>query len=151
MLFRGECYDKALVKPVKHEERVGERGEEEGGGGWVEGVGAVDTKECWDTGGLDVEDPGVCDLTVDLHHHLKLLVLYNGVCNSRQSNKTEHRETIRAFTKQTHKYVTMGWMNQHSTLEKMTARWILIIKAHSTHTNPARPTEEYSFTHLIHA
>lgn len=42
----------------------------------VERSSFIDPQDRWDTGGLDMKDPGVHDLTVKLHHHLKLLVLF---------------------------------------------------------------------------
>lgn len=50
---------------------------------WVS-ISFIHPQDWWDTGGLDVKDPGVHDLTVDLHHHLKLLVLYQALCNEKQ-------------------------------------------------------------------
>lgn len=49
------------------------------GGALINGVRAVDAEQRWDARGPDVEDPGVCDLTVDLHHHFELFVLDDAV------------------------------------------------------------------------
>lgn len=40
----------------------------------------VDPEQRWDGGRPDVEDPGVCYFTVDLHHHLKLFASDDAVC-----------------------------------------------------------------------
>lgn len=44
-------------------------------------VRLIDPQDGWNTRWLDVEDPGVHDLTVDLHHHLKLFVFYDALCS----------------------------------------------------------------------
>lgn len=40
----------------------------------------VDSEQRWDGGRPDVEDPGVCYFTVNLHHHLELFVPDDAVC-----------------------------------------------------------------------
>lgn len=47
-------------------------------------VCVVDPEHRWDAGRPDVEDPGVRYFAVDLHHHLKLFVLYDAVCNGKK-------------------------------------------------------------------
>lgn len=42
-------------------------------------VRLIDPQYGRNTRRLDVEDPGVHDLTVDLHHHLKLFVFYDAL------------------------------------------------------------------------
>lgn len=49
----------------------------------IKRVCAVYPEQRWDSRRSDVEDPGVCDLTVNLHHHLELFVPYDAVCNGR--------------------------------------------------------------------
>lgn len=41
----------------------------------------IGPQDGWNSRGLDVEDPGVHDLTVDLHHHLKLFVFNDAFCS----------------------------------------------------------------------
>ena len=55
----------------------------------VEGVtvGLIGLQERWDTGGLDVQDAGVHHFTVNLHHHLKLLVINDTVCRERERER----------------------------------------------------------------
>lgn len=60
-------------------------------------VGLIGTQEWWDAGGLDVQDAGVHHFTVDLHHHLKLLVFNDTVCREgkrrRESEIHNERDT----------------------------------------------------------
>lgn len=48
----------------------------------------VDPEQRRDGGGPDVEDPGVCDLTVNLHHHLVVFVPYDALCRTKKKQKT---------------------------------------------------------------
>lgn len=52
-------------------------------------VRLIDTQDGRNTGRLDVQDSGVHDLTVDLHHHLKLFVFYDTfiIFHSRQDKR----------------------------------------------------------------
>lgn len=48
----------------------------------VEGV--VDPQHRRDGGGADVKDPGIGDLTVDLHHHLEVFASDDGICGAQK-------------------------------------------------------------------
>lgn len=50
----------------------------------VKRVCAVHPEQRRDARRPDVEDPGVCYFTVDLHHHLEILVPYDAVCNGKK-------------------------------------------------------------------
>lgn len=47
----------------------------------------VDPEKRRDGGGPDVENPGVCDLTVNLHHHFVVAVPYDALCWGRKQEK----------------------------------------------------------------
>lgn len=65
-----------------HQDADGGRGLAVRGGVLVEGV--VDPQHRRDAGGADVEDPGVGDLTVDLHHHLEVFSSDDGICGAQE-------------------------------------------------------------------
>lgn len=53
----------------------------------VERFCVVDSEQRWDGGRPDVENPGVCYFTVDLHHHLELFVPDDAVCKGSKENR----------------------------------------------------------------
>lgn len=60
----------------------------------------IGTQEWWDAGGLNVQDAGVHHFTVDLHHHLKLLVFNDAVYREgkrvRECEIHTRRETLQS-------------------------------------------------------
>lgn len=72
-----------LSRPHQHADR--RRGLVVSGRVLVKCVCVVDPQQRRDSGGPDVEDSRVRNFTVDLHHHLKVFVSYDAVCNHRKA------------------------------------------------------------------
>lgn len=89
MWFAGKLEKSAEEKRLRraHEHADRRRRLAIGRSALVKRVRLVDPQQRWDAGGPDVDDLGVGDLTVDLHHHLKLFVLDDAVCNGKKRNR----------------------------------------------------------------